>query len=127
MDSSLTGPSSNTSENPGQGTKSPRRRRRLAIAGVLLGSLLLTGCQLPTFGAFKGSTSQGRATFHLWQGFFVAGLIVGGFTMVLILWAIFRYRRRSDAIPRQTQYHTITEIVYTISPILIVLGLFIAT
>jgi cytochrome c oxidase subunit 2 len=126
VDSSLTGPSANTPENPGQGTKNPRRRR-LAIAGVALGALLLTGCQLPTFGAFKGATSQGRATFHLWQGFFITSLVVGGFVTLLIAWAIFRYRKRSDEIPRQTQYHTLTEIIYTISPILIVVGLFIAT
>jgi cytochrome c oxidase subunit 2 len=126
VDSSLTGPSADTPENPGHSTKSPRRRR-LAVVGVVLGSLLLTGCQLPTFGAFKGATSQGRSTFHLWQGFFIAGLIVGGFVLLLILWAIFRYRRRSDDIPRQTQYHTLTEIIYTITPILIVFGLFWAT
>ena len=126
VDSSLTGPSSNTSENPGQGTKSPRRRR-LAVAGVALGSLLLTGCQLPSFGAYRGATSQAQSTFRLWQGFFIAGLIVGGFVLLLILWAIFRYRRRSDDIPRQTQYHTLTEIIYTITPILTVFGLFWAT
>ena len=61
---------------------------------VALGALLLTGCQLPTFGAYKGATTQARSTFHLWQGFFVAGIIVGGFTLLLITWAIFRYRRR---------------------------------
>ena len=114
------------SENPGHGTKNPRRRR-LAIAGVVLGALVLTGCQLPTFGAYKGATSQGRSTFHLWQGFFIASLIIGGFVAILITWAIFRYRRRNDDIPRQTQYHTLTEIIYTISPILIVIGLFVAT
>ena len=43
------------------------------------------------------------------------------------MWAVFRYRRRSDDIPVQTQYHTLTEIIYTIMPILIVLGLFVAT
>ncbi len=94
---------------------------------VALGGLLLTGCQLPSFGAYKGATSQGRSTFHLWQGFFIAGLIVGGFTLLLITWAIFRYRRRSDEMPVQTQYHTLTEITYTVVPILIVLGLFWAT
>ena len=66
---------------------------------VGLGALLLTGCQLPTFGAYKGATTQARSTFHLWQGFFIAGLIVGGFVLLLIVWAIFRYRRRSDDMP----------------------------
>ena len=94
---------------------------------MVLGAFLLTGCQLPTFGAYKGSTSQGRSTFHLFQGFFVAGLVVGVIVLVLILWAVFRYRRRSDEVPKQTQYNTMTEIVYTVVPILIVLGLFVGT
>jgi cytochrome c oxidase subunit 2 len=126
VDSSLTGPTTGTPETPGHGAKSPRRRR-LAVAGVILGALLLTGCQLPTFGAYKGATSQGRSTFHLWQGFFITSLVVGGFVLLLIVWAIVRYRKRSDEIPRQTQYHTLTEIIYTVAPILTVIGLFIAT
>ncbi len=97
------------------------------MVGVAFGALLLTGCQLPTFGAYKGSTSQARSTFHLWQGFFIAGIVVGGFVFLLILWTVFRYRRRSDAMPRQSQYHTLTEIVYTVVPILIVIGLFVGT
>ena len=36
--------------------------------------LLLTGCQLPTFGAYKGATTQAQSTYHLWQGFFIAGI-----------------------------------------------------
>ena len=111
-------------ENPVRGRKG---RRRLAAVILGLGALLLTGCQLPSFGAYKGATTQGRATFHLWQGFFIAGLIVGGFVLLLILWAIFRYRRRSDEMPVQTQYHTLTEIIYTVLPILTVFGLFWAT
>jgi cytochrome c oxidase subunit 2 len=125
VDSSLTSPSSETPETPARSAKKPRRRLAAVVVG--LGALLLTGCQLPTFGAYKGATSQGQSTFHLWQGFFIAGIIVGGFTLLLIVWAVFRYRRRSDDMPVQTQYHTLTEIVYTIMPILIVLGLFWAT
>jgi cytochrome c oxidase subunit 2 len=109
-------------------TPAPKRRRRLTAAAVVgLGALVLTGCQLPTFGAYRGSTTQGQSTFKLWQGFFIAGLIVGGFVLLLILWAVFRYRRRSDDIPRQTQYHTLTEIIYTVLPIVTVLGLFVFT
>jgi cytochrome c oxidase subunit II len=45
----------------------------------------------------------------------------------LILWAVLRYRRKSDAIPAQTQYHTVFEIFYTVVPIVIVLVLFVFT
>ena len=124
----MTGPPSDTPESPAPSAKSPRRR--LAAAAVAVGALLLTGCQLPTFGAYKGATTQARSTFHLWQGFFIAGIIVGGFTLLLITWAVFRYRRgkrEADTLPVQTQYHRLTEIVYTVMPILIVLGLFVAT
>jgi cytochrome c oxidase subunit II len=129
VDSSQAGPSLQSSETPAQDpTRTPpRRRNRAVFATLALGALVLTGCQLPSFGAYKGDTSQARSTFHLWQGFFIAGLIVGGFVFLLMLWAVFRYRRRSDEIPAQTQYHTVTEIIYTVVPILIVIGLFIAT
>ena len=46
---------------------------------------------------------------------------------MLILWAVLRYRRKSDAIPRQSQYHTLFEIFYTVVPIIIVLVLFVFT
>ncbi|MGP0029567.1 MAG: cytochrome c oxidase subunit II [Acidimicrobiales bacterium] len=95
--------------------------------GVLAASFLLTGCTIPSFGFHTGATTQGRSTFHLWQGFFIAGLIVGGFVLALILWALFRYRRKSDEIPRQTQYHTVVEITYTVVPIIIVVILFVFT
>jgi cytochrome c oxidase subunit 2 len=54
-------------------------------------------------------------------------VIVGGITTVLIIWAVFRYRRRGDNIPKQSQYHVPLELTYTIVPVLIVLGLFAAT
>jgi len=127
VDSSLTSPSA---ENDGvtPPISAPKSRRRpLALLGVLGIAFLFSGCTLPSFGAFRGATTQARTTFHLWQGFFIAGLVVGGFVLILILWAIFRYRRRSDEIPKQTQYHTVLEIVYTVVPIMIVVVLFVFT
>jgi cytochrome c oxidase subunit II len=96
----------------------------LAAAVVAGGGLLLAGCQLPTFGPHKPITSQGQDSIKLWQGFFIAGLVVFLFVFGLIAWASIRYRRRSDAIPRQTQYHTLLEIFYTVVPIVTVLVLF---
>jgi len=79
---------------------------------------------VPNFGASPGVTTTSKQAFHLYQGFMVVGLIVGGFTFLLIVFAAIAFRRRSDAIPRQTQYNTIIEIVYTTIPALIVAGLF---
>jgi len=113
-----------------QGAQSRERRSR-RLRGLLalpLAALLLAGCKLPSFGAYKSDTVTGRSTYHLWQGFSVAAAIIGGFTLLLILWTVLRYRRKSvDAIPRQVQYHIPLELVYTIIPIFIVIGLFAAT
>jgi len=116
-----------TAEIPGLTTEKTAPRRRLAVVGVLAAAFLLTGCTLPTFGEYKGATTQGRTEFHLWQGFFIAGIVVGGFVLLLILWAIIRYRRKSEEMPVQTQYHTLTEVIYTVAPIIIVLVLFVFT
>lgn len=99
-----------------------RPRRSLIL--LALAPVVLAGCQLPSFGAYRGATSQGKDAFKLWQGFFIAGLVIGGFVLLLILWAVFRYRKRSEDMPRQTQYHRLVEILYTVVPLVIVSVMF---
>lgn len=107
---------------------SPKRRRRgsrwLAGAVLAAGGLLLAGCQVPTFGIHPSVNQRTQGSVELWQGFFIAGWIVFAFVFALIVWAALRYRRRSDQIPRQTQYRTGWEIFYTSVPIAVVLVLF---
>jgi len=107
-------------------TPSSRRspKRRWGVVAALALPIVLAGCQLPNFGGYTGATKQGNDAFKLWQGFFIAGIVVGVIVIGLILWAVFRYRRRSDDMPKQTQYHTVIEILYTTIPILTVFGLF---
>jgi cytochrome c oxidase subunit 2 len=101
----------------------PSRRTR-AVLGMLALPLLLGGCQLPSFWGYKGSTTQGHDEFLMYAWTVIAALIVGGIVTILIVWPILRYRRRSDEIPRQVQYHTGLEIFYTITPVVIVLIIF---
>jgi len=102
-----------------------RRVRR--VAWLPVAALALAGCRIPNFGASPGATTSSRSVFHLWQGFSIGAVVVGGITTILIVWAVFRYRRKGEHIPKQSQYHIPLELTYTIVPILIVLGLFAAT
>ena len=92
-----------------------------------LAALALSGCTLPTFDAKQGATTTSRSVFHLWQGFSLGAVIIGGFVCLLVLYAVIRYRAKGDTIPKQVQYHLPLEWTYTIVPILIVFGLFAAT
>ena len=90
----------------------------LLLSTVALG---LGGCTLPTFGAFRGATSQGQAEFKLWSWMTIAGLVVAVIVWGLILWAVIAYRRRDpDKMPRQFHSNTFVEIVYTAVPLIII-------
>jgi cytochrome c oxidase subunit 2 len=97
------------------------------IVALPIAALALAGCTVPTFGASPGATTSSKSVYHLWQGFSIGAVIVGGLTLILILWAVVFYRRKGDHIPKQSQYHIPLEMTYTIVPVLIVLGLFAAT
>ncbi|MHB8438620.1 MAG: cytochrome c oxidase subunit II [Acidimicrobiales bacterium] len=102
-----------------------RKGRRLpSVLAALALPLVLAGCQLPSFYGYRGASNQGHSEWVLYAGTVIAACIVGAITAALILWAIARYRRRSDEVPRQFQYHLPLEILYTIIPIAIVLVLF---
>jgi len=101
-----------------------RRRRVLRIIALPIAALALAGCTVPTFGAASGATTSSQSVYHLWQGFSIGAAIVGTLVVVLILWTVTFHRRKSDNIPKQTQYHIPIELTYIIVPILIVIGLF---
>ena len=98
------------------------RRRSILL---LVAPVALAGCGLVDNAGNSGHSEQGRRTFDLWQGSVIAALIVGGIVWGLILWAVVRYRRRSDDIPSQRQYILPIEIIYTVTPVLIVVVLFV--
>jgi cytochrome c oxidase subunit 2 len=87
---------------------------------------VLSGCTVPTFGAHPSVTTTGHSTYQLWQGFTIGAIVIGAFTLALIVFAALRYRAKSHdmSIPAQSQYHLPMEISYTVIPIVIVLILF---
>ena len=111
----------------GAAIRTGRWRRVCRVAALPLAALALSGCTVPSFGVQQSETVSGRSVRHLWQGFSIGAFIIGGFVLLLILWAVIRYRRKDDSIPEQTQYHLPLEVAYTVVPILIVFGLFAAT
>jgi cytochrome c oxidase subunit 2 len=120
------------------GAKSSAARPRAAvrIAGLGLGAVgllfLLSGCSLQSFGSAFGNfgwpsngvSLQAHKMYDLWIAAVVAALVVGIFVWGLIFWCIIRYRKRGDELPVQTRFNMPLEILYTVTPILIVVVLF---
>ena len=120
------------------GAKSSAARRRAAarITGLGLGGVgllfLLSGCSLQSvgsaFGNFgwpsNGVSLQAHKMYDLWIAAVIAALIVGIFVWGLIFWCVIRYRKRGDELPVQTRFNMPLEILYTVTPILVVVVLF---
>ena len=117
------------------GAPAPRLRplgRRVRAAAIALGvtgvALVASGCtaneaffmDLP-----EPATKEGLITQNLWQGSWIAAWGVGIVTWALMLWAAFAYRRRhKNDVPEQTKYNVPIEILYTLVPLIMILGLF---
>jgi cytochrome c oxidase subunit 2 len=120
------------------GAKSSAARPRAAVrvAGLGLGAgallMLLSGCSTESFGkAFghfgwpgNGISLQAHKMYDLWIASVVAALVVGIFVWGLIFWCIIRYRKRGDELPVQTRFNMPMEVLYTVTPILVVAVLF---
>ena len=95
------------------------------MALVVGAPLALAGCNVyPSYGASTGVTKQGHDTFKLWSGMVTTGVVVFVLVGFLIVWSIFRYRKRSEEMPKQFHEHVPLEILYTVVPIIIVGVLF---
>lgn len=67
------------------------------------------------------ATEQGDRIFHLWQGTWVALWVIGAITWALMLGAAWFYRRRrEDEVPKQTRYNVPIEVLYTVTPLIII-------
>ncbi len=77
----------------------------------------------------EGASEQSLIIEDLWFGAWVAVALVGLFTGALILYAAFRFRRKdADAeAPAQMRYNVPLEVMYTIVPLVMILGFFFFT
>jgi len=103
----------------------------LAVTGVALVTLL-SGCVRQVgeaFGGFgwpQGITDRAHQMYDLWVGATVTAIMVGLLVWGLIFWCVIRYRKRGDEdeLPVQTRYNLPMEVLYTLTPFLVVAVLF---
>lgn len=109
--------------------KNSQRLKRLVRPGLLLlgAPLVLSACAVPGFGAYHGNTTQGNSTFHLYQFFMVLSIPVLLLVFLPLFYAIFKFRRRDESMPKQTHTNVRMEVLYTVLPIVLVAVLFVFT
>ena len=107
------------------------RRTGLRLGSVLVLAALLSGCDVEEayeatlrFGLPEPISEQGENIHDLYLGSNAAALVVGVFVLFLILFAAIRYRKKSDALPRQVRYNLPIEVLYTAVPFVIISVLF---
>ncbi len=111
-------------------TRAPRSRRAKAVRFGALAVLLLAlaGCSpndtFTRMGFPDPITKQGAITLSLWQGSWIAGLLVGAVVWGMILIAVLFHRRRGDKLPPQVRYNMPIEILYTVVPFVLIAVLF---
>ena len=100
------------------------RLKLVAMAAVLMA---LSGCSqldesdLKRLALPVGSSDRTGDIFDLWIGAWIAVLVIFVFVFGLMVWAMIRYRRRSDdEIPTQLRYNLPIEALYTFAPVIIV-------
>lgn len=69
-------------------------------------------------------TPTGREA-HTFHDYILMPLIVAIsiFVLALLLWVIFRYRRAANPVPSRTSHNTTIEIIWTLLPVLILIGI----
>jgi cytochrome c oxidase subunit 2 len=107
----------------------PRHRANAVRVGALAVMLLaLSGCStnndFTRFGFPNPVTEQGKIVVSLWQGSWIAGMLVGCVVWGMIVWAVIFHRKRGDKLPPQVRYNMPIEILYTVVPFVLIAVLF---
>ena len=111
----------------------PHRRRPLSRStttalGLSLVALTLSGCAGRVQDGFlpRAVTEGGERVTSLWNGAWIAALVVGVIVWGLIGWCVVAYRRKKDdtTLPVQLRYNVPMEILYTIVPVFMIGVLF---
>jgi cytochrome c oxidase subunit 2 len=69
-------------------------------------AVVAAGCDsqdLPRLGFLRPATKQGQVVLTLWQGSWVAALLVGAVVWAAIIWAVIFHRKRGDMVPAQVR------------------------
>ena len=107
----------------------PQKKSLFGALAAAASLALLTSCStknISGMGFPKGVSSVNDTSLSLWQGAWITAGVVGIFTLILILWPVFRHRapKNGAEFPKQTRYNVPTEIAYTLIPFIIVAVLF---
>ncbi|HVA29390.1 MAG TPA: cytochrome c oxidase subunit II [Candidatus Baltobacteraceae bacterium] len=87
--------------------------------------LCTAGCGIYALPA--GATTQAQVLHQDWTVFTLVGLLVAAIVSGLIVFPLLAWRRRRDDYPPQFRQNTKLELIYTIIPLLMVVGLFAVT
>lgn len=103
-------------------------RTSVLVLGALGLALFTSGCTANEaffFDMPEPASKEAPIMLNLWNGSWIAAWGVGIVTWGLMLWAAIAYRRRhKDEIPAQTKYNLPIEVLYTVVPLIMILGLF---
>jgi cytochrome c oxidase subunit 2 len=104
-----------------------QRRRLIALVGALFASLFIGGCQ--QVGTLPPATDQAIQITDLYNAVFTIAAVVFVLVEGLIIWSVIRYRRKSTdrSLPAQTHGNFLLEIVWTLIPLITVVGIFVAS
>jgi cytochrome c oxidase subunit II len=104
-----------------------RMRTLLVLAAVAFAALLSLDVAHAQLGVPRPITDEAREIRNLYLIVLAMGTLVFIGVEAALIYILIRFRRKSDVLPPQTHGNNVLEIIWTTIPIIIVLGLFVAT